>query len=423
MRAHGHLHGAVRQGGQHGGALPLRRGAGEQRRLHIRSGKKAGERGEVLAGQQLGGRHERRLQAVLRRLPAQGGGHRRFAAAHVALHEAVHGRGARHVRRGLAHGAALRPRGRKGQPFPELLHRVDRRGRRAAAPAAAFQAEQARLKHKQFLIDQPFPRPRQGGRVRREMDVPQRFPERAEAAGFADSGRDRVADLFRQKQQRLPHGRFHGAAVQPLRLAVNRADGRAGARGEAFRRDHLALEEIGLHPAVKHIRFPLAQRVRGVGIVEECDGKHGFTVVRGGAVDRHAALHARAGGRLHHRRAHGAHLAGLRQADRPRMAQILIGARVAPQQVAHRGRADFAEQGGALFPHAAQRRDRRLKQGSHVSPSFPERRDRPQAADPPILVIHTAGAHKTGPLSGAQRPWNRRECEEVRLCYSTEMRK
>ena len=54
VRAHGHLHGAVRQGGQHGGALPLRVEPVSSA-VFTSDPQKSGERGEVLAGQQLGG--------------------------------------------------------------------------------------------------------------------------------------------------------------------------------------------------------------------------------------------------------------------------------------------------------------------------------------------------------------------------------
>ena len=186
--------------------------------------------------------------------------HRAAATAVLPLPTSpLHGGGSwawcAHVRRGLAHGAALRPRGEKASRF-QNSSTASIGAASAPPPCRAFQAEQARLKHKQFLIDQPFPRPRQGGRVRRKWMCRSASPsgQRPRASRIRPgSGRGSVP-----AEAAAPAARADSTArlFSPLRLAVNRADGRAGARGEAFRRDHLALEEIGLHPAVKHIRFP-----------------------------------------------------------------------------------------------------------------------------------------------------------------------
>ncbi len=74
------------------------------------------DRREVLFGQELGRRHERRLVAVVD--GRQRGEQRddRLAAADVPLHEPMHRMRTRHVGEDLAHDALLRPGERERQP-------------------------------------------------------------------------------------------------------------------------------------------------------------------------------------------------------------------------------------------------------------------------------------------------------------------
>ena len=149
------------------------------------------------------GRHERALEAVLRREPDGGGGDHRLAGADVALHEAVHRPSRRHIPRAVLRRALLRAGQRErergiergeGDAFAFLP--------RAGGAALAQQAQPQR-QQEQLLEHQPPPRDLKRLVVRGEVDV---------FVGVAD-----VAELVRLARVLGEEvGQVVGAGVEPL---------------------------------------------------------------------------------------------------------------------------------------------------------------------------------------------------------------
>ncbi len=116
--------------------------AGQQDGLHPVAGQRPGQRLEVLAGQDLGGRHQRRLQAGRGDVGHRQHRHHRLAGADVALHEPAHPLAGRQV----ARGSRLRvrtcaPVSRKGRSASTLVSQRaggDRRRRLALAGGLAL---------------------------------------------------------------------------------------------------------------------------------------------------------------------------------------------------------------------------------------------------------------------------------------------
>ena len=124
----------VPDGGEGGAACGGLHAAGEQGYPHPEGGEQAVQVLGVLAGQDLGGGQQCGLIPGPDAGPDGRSGHQRFAAAHVALQKAVHGRFARHVGQDLFHGPPLCAGGGEGQRLPErrgvgFLHRCAGGGR------------------------------------------------------------------------------------------------------------------------------------------------------------------------------------------------------------------------------------------------------------------------------------------------------
>ena len=120
--------------GRAGPALDLAR---EELDPHVAAGHAAGtlevaqqrpHRGEVLLGQHLGRHHQRALMPALHGRQQRGHGHHRLARADVALEQAVHREGARHVGDDDGQSLALRGRQLVGQPGQEPGHQRPRDG-------------------------------------------------------------------------------------------------------------------------------------------------------------------------------------------------------------------------------------------------------------------------------------------------------
>ena len=164
MRADDQRRRAAFNGGQHGRALFLLLAASQPcHALATRrqqGGEPVGQLGEVLLGQDLGGRHQRALPAGV---DGHAGGqrrHHRLAAAHVALQQAVHGLGARQVGGDFLAHAALRAGQVEGQRGQQLLGQAAARrvqGRRPQAGALGTRLVLRQLLRQQLLGLQALP--------------------------------------------------------------------------------------------------------------------------------------------------------------------------------------------------------------------------------------------------------------------------
>ena len=137
------------------GSGPGEQGDGDE------SAEQAVERGQVLLGQRLGGRHEGSLRTVLDGAEHRAQGHNGLAGAHLSHQQALHRLGAGEVRVDLLEGLPLVVRGlereRRSPGVHQLAGRLELR-RRAALLARAPPARERQLEQQQLLEREPAAR-------------------------------------------------------------------------------------------------------------------------------------------------------------------------------------------------------------------------------------------------------------------------
>ena len=224
MRAHhqprltrGHLR-------QHLAALLALAAAGEPRGRDAQRLQPLHQLAKVLLGQDLGGRHQRALPALVHRDGGGERGHHRLARADVALQQAVHRDLALQVERDLFDHAALRGGQTEGQGGQQLLLQATRL--HAEARCALQRALVLGLQLRELLRQQLFelePLPRGVGLVFQ--------------LGQAHVGRGVVqeAQRFAQAQRALGHAAPAGSAPTGRRAAGPRRPPCAGRPAAAWR--------------------------------------------------------------------------------------------------------------------------------------------------------------------------------------------
>ncbi len=134
VRPHHHVHLSPRQSFQHGPALSAGLTPLQQADSHPMGCQLLRQSQEVLIGQHLRGRHQRRLSPLLHRAEHAVGGHHGLARPHVAVQKAPHGHRSDQVLLDLRDDPALRRRGRVGQAGNEG---VGKPGRATQGPRLA----------------------------------------------------------------------------------------------------------------------------------------------------------------------------------------------------------------------------------------------------------------------------------------------
>ena len=182
------------------------------------------DRREVLLGEDLGRRHERRLPPALGGEDGREDGDDRLAAPDVALQEAPHGPARAEVLADLPDDALLRGRERERQRLLEaradrVVGREDGRGHAVALGPSALEAD---LELEELLVDEAVqvrrrplrPRLRIGraAGAAREVRLAQRLAERRESlapslAGRAVARGDRSANSLRRWKTRVRRAR------------------------------------------------------------------------------------------------------------------------------------------------------------------------------------------------------------------------
>ena len=136
---------AIRDGGQRHPALGGFHAAHQQRHVDAERLQTVGQRGGMLPGQNFGGGQHGALPAVLGGVPDGRRRHQRFAAAHIPLQQAVHGRLAAQVAGDFLRRALLRSGGGIGQAAPEGPQIQRPHGGTGLAAAMAAQQEYSNL--------------------------------------------------------------------------------------------------------------------------------------------------------------------------------------------------------------------------------------------------------------------------------------
>ena len=325
----------------------------------------------MLLGQNLSGGHHGALPAALPGQPGAGGGHRRLARAHVALHQPVHGSPGGHVRRRLVHGTALgagEGEGQQGQKRRQIpvLHR--RTG--TPVPSCAQQRHAAGEKEK-LLKNQPPPCNLQGLPALREVDIP---------AGELHLGQAVTqTHLLGQQLGHLSGAGVHAPPGQPgqqvvgdaRRQGVDRHDA-AGEPGGSLplehRVGHLPLPALPLHLAVEDVALPLAQGVPHIGLVKEGDGHHRRLVGHLHLDQLQPLADVGHPGRLRHKGRHAHRLflgCGVNGGD---FGPVLVAAGVVPQQILHSGQTQLGQFGGSGVADARQFLQAALQRQRHGTP-------------------------------------------------------
>ena len=223
----------------------------------------------MLTGQQLSGRHERRLPSRLRAQQHRAHGHGGLAAPHVALHHARHGMRGGQIAGDFPKRAPLRAGGRKRHGFPESLRRARRR-RQAGAWAASVAHQSHRSLIQEHVLKGKTPLRLcgllQGGRL---MSGAQGAGARPQAKALKQALRQRFGACLLRGFQRLAHGRL----VQPLRHARYRpVDGHHAELLFQGRIRHPLARAASLHPAIQHEARAGVKMLAHPGLVEPAGG-------------------------------------------------------------------------------------------------------------------------------------------------------
>ena len=247
MRPDQHADAARRKIGQHGFPRLALVAAREQRDADAGRLGQRRQRGQMLAGEDLGRRHQHALPARL-----DGGEQRecrdqRLARTHVALKQAVHALGTCHVGGDLGHGTGLRAGRRPGQRLQDTRLQASLGLRHAASRAAAVAAHQ-RQRHllgEQFVIGQPFARRRQQRQVVHAPGI-MRGTDRRRPVGPAALQNQRRLDPFRQGRGAVDRG-GGGACDDALRQGARQRIDRLEARGRRVRgrQDVVGVDHLG----------------------------------------------------------------------------------------------------------------------------------------------------------------------------------
>ena len=206
--------------------LLLRQAPHQQPRLHAQRLQHRLRALVVLAGQHLGGSHQRRLIAAAHRKSDRAEGHGGLAAAHVALHHARHGVGCTHVACNLLKHALLRTGGRKGHLIP-VFFQIGLVGRDLYAGLSAVAAQRDGHLIEQQLLEGDAP----PGRLQRlpavrEMGVAHGEVAFAQAVLPADGLGQLVGPLALAHLQRRLHALPNGLGRNAADAAVHRNQAR-----------------------------------------------------------------------------------------------------------------------------------------------------------------------------------------------------
>ena len=156
---------------ENGGALAALLAAGQQRDAQARGCGEAFDGLQVLAGEQLGGRHQRGLRAGFDRRRHGEQRHHRLAAADIALQQTQHAVRAGEIGIDLAQAPTLRLRKLEGQASDDGAPELARCGEPPPGAPAEPSADdgERQLVGKQFVVGQPLPGRGGGLQVRRRL--------------------------------------------------------------------------------------------------------------------------------------------------------------------------------------------------------------------------------------------------------------
>ena len=312
---------ARRQRRQDFRALAAALAAGENGDADADGGGERRDGGKVLARQNLGRRHDRRLPAGFDHVRGGQQRHHRLARADIAVKQPQHALRLRQIGDDVGDGALLRWRQRVGQGGENARAQAALGGAAAAGAGALMGAKQRerKLPGEQFVVGEPRPRralrPQIVGRFR-AMDAAQRIGKARKAVALEPFGVLPFGQIFRHALQRRVDRLAHLVGMQPFGQRIDRIDqrqtGKARLIDHAIRVNHLqmAVVERGDARHVAHLadRKELFQIVPAR--VEIGDGQRvgvvaGFDVVgRARAVRRRRTMALHRDGDRHHRIGH-----------------------------------------------------------------------------------------------------------------------
>ena len=349
--------------------LGCRHRAGQEGRADPELCQQGLQRAGVLLGQDLGGGHQGGLQTVFGCKPCGGCRDHGLAAAHVALHHAVHNPSAGEIGGDLPDHAPLGVR--QGEGEHGFKRRKLQPGQRLAfrlSPAAAEHG-QTDGEDEELLKDQPPPGGVQRLEGGRRVDLPVGRRRVAEAVLFPELRRQQLRQLADAGVQRQRHAPGEHAVAQASSQRVDRHDPTGlYARAVHGLKDgvcDLVAQIISVQRAVEIVFLAVPEAVRHVVLIEKGEIQPGRVVGHGqlGQIQPLADV-GRAGVRGHEGPEAGG-LIRLQLRDGNDAGPVLVGPGEVGNQIVERPDPDGSEALCTGLAHALEKADR-FKQLCHA---------------------------------------------------------
>ena len=349
------------------------------------------ERREVLLGENLRRRHDRRLVARLHRRAHGERGDHGLARADVALQQAMHRIRRRHVAADVVPHALLRRRQRKRQARPQPREELAARAHRHPPLPRRARAEdrEAELKEQEVVEGQAPERGDALGFARGKVSAAQGIGQRRQMAARTHSVGQRLVHLVRVRLDETPEQRAQRLLRQPLGGRVHGHE-RAGV-------DRLVVARVDRLPFL-NVQADLVLVARAAAVHDQpLPALHGAGDPRppedgGGAIAALVTKHD--GQRLSvatgRRRTEADHHAGTRRdlaraerAQRCEARAVLVAQWQVEERVADGGEAFLRQLGGTLRPHALHVLQRRAEaDGRARLPRLGHRVIKPAGSEP-----------------------------------------
>ena len=320
----------------------------------------------VLAGQDLRRGHDHALEAGAAGHQRRHGGHRRLAAAHVALEQAVHRPGLGEIGEHLVGGLALAVGQAEGEARRIRAGQLDvvgddHPGRAEPAPPGAVRRH---LDEEELLEGETLPGGRRQVLAVGEVDLAERIPHRHQSLGLTDLWGKSIGHQLGDGEDAADQGpEVLGGDPVGLRVHGRQAADVLGVRAHPLEPGVLEGEPVKAadHLPVHQDLHPGPQLLGEIRLVEPDGADPAAPVLQGGLHQRHPPLRAGMAAHLPDPDAGRLHLARAQLPERHQIAGVLVAAGQVQEQVGDGRDPQPAQPLTLRGAHARELRDRGLR--------------------------------------------------------------